>query len=115
MADKTKPPRQQHIVINQPMYDIKCRYFNSAQGCHYGDYCRCKHIVYYKQHSKYDVLIEYHKLTNVSLNNVLSLLQTITGNDSNTVPSKPTTQAQPALETGAIEPVSLINDDPAHR
>ena len=77
MALFAHPPKQ-NVVVNSPIYDIKCRYFNTQNGCYYGEFCKYKHIINYQQQTPYQTLIQYHIMTKNLLNQLLSMLQSLT-------------------------------------
>ena len=66
-----------NIILNSPIYDIKCRYFNSTTGCFFGEYCHYKHVTNDPPQTPYQTLIQYQVMTNKLLQELLTMLTTI--------------------------------------
>ena len=67
---------QQMMLINDPIYDEKCKYFHSNSGCKYGQYCYYKHLKPCSS-SPYQTLLQYHQSNNQLLHEILASLQVV--------------------------------------
>ena len=62
------------VIINTPIYDQSCKYFNAKSGCHFGEYCYFKHIINYQPQTEYITLIQNQKRINDILRGIATTL-----------------------------------------
>ena len=75
------------IILNAPIYDEKCKYFNTNDGCYFGENCNFKHVINYQPQSMYKELMQNQIMMNEILKNVLSILTNIIGPNSKSTSS----------------------------
>ena len=109
-----KQHHKPNIINNNPIYDIKCRYYNTNNGCYYGKYCYFKHIIKTPSQTPYQKLIQYQITTNNILQNLLSSL-TLIINKLSTEPdsdvfatTKPEPELEPELKCDSPTPIPTI-------
>ena len=94
-------------IVNVPRYDVKCRYYNTATGCKYGENCWYKHITYCQQ-SQYDLLIHTTRQTNHILDTVLKILNILQPATKETITATPSESIPPP------EPTEMKETEPVH-
>ena len=76
---------QQHIIINDPIYDRECMYYHTNSGCKYGHFCHYKHLER-SSPSPYQILLQYHQMNNQLLHQILFCLQEMVSNNTTKIP-----------------------------
>ena len=89
---------QQMILVNHPVFDQTCKYYDTHSGCKYGDYCYYKHLQPCSL-SPYQTLLQYHQMNNQLLHQILTCLQQVISNTTTRITQPDAKQPKPtALE-----------------
>lgn len=97
-------------IVNTPVYNVKCRYFNTLNGCRYRNNCKYQHITN-DESCTYNVLsttlIQMHQQTNDILRSVLKLLEfAIATIQPATSPTSTTQEIEAKIATESLSALS---------